>query len=84
MFQHIVVKKVNKTITKNMSEFQMAKPGHRPQENLFILKSIMVLHEKYEEPLLLQLMDLKKFFNKEFLVDILGEAYKNQIKVKDY
>ena len=67
-----------------MSEFQMAKPGHRPQENLFILKSIMVLHERYEEPLLLQLMDLEKFFDKECLVDVLGAAYKNQIRAKDY
>ena len=62
----------------------MAKPGHRPQENLFIIKSIMAIHEKYDEPLLLQLMDLEKFFDKEALVDILGEAYNNNVKDKEY
>ena len=48
MFSHLVVSKIKERITNNMSEFQVAKPGHRPQENLFVLKSIMALHEKYK------------------------------------
>ena len=84
MFSHLVVSKIKERITNNMSEFQVAKPGHRPQENLFVLKSIMALHEKYKEPLILQLMDLEKFFDKENLFDVLGEAYANEVKGKEY
>ena len=44
----------------------------------------MCLHEKYKEPLILQLMHLEKFFDKECLVDVLDCAYSNNIKGKEY
>ena len=67
MFSHIVVNKIKEKVSRNMGEFQSSKPGHRPQENLYILKSLMSLKEKYKEPLILQLMDLEKFFHLRFL-----------------
>ena len=60
MFSHILVSKLKEKLTKNMSKYQTARPGHRSEENLFIVKSLMCLHEKYKEPLILQLMDLEK------------------------
>ena len=84
MFGHIVVNKVKENLTNNMSPFQTARPGHRSQENIFILKSLMALNEKYDEPLILQLMDIKTFFDKELLVDVLDAAYANNVKGKEY
>ena len=69
MFSLIVVSKIKEKLVENISEFQTAKPGHRAQENIFVIKSLMALNEKYDEPLLLQLMDLETFFDKEYLTD---------------
>ena len=67
-----------------MSKFQLARPGHRCQENLFLLKSLMAISEKYNEVLICQFMDLEKFFDKENLKDVLLEAKRNSITVKEY
>ena len=67
-----------------MSEFQTAKAGHRPQENLFVIKSLMELSEKYNEILILQLIDIEKYFDKEVLVDVLDSAHSNNIGPKEY
>ena len=84
MFGHILVSKIKEDLTSNMSQFQTARPGHRSQENIFILKSLMALNENYKEPLILQLMDIKTFFDKELLVDVLDAAYANNVKGKEY
>ena len=84
MFRHILVSKLKDRLTGNMSIYQTAKPGHRSEENLFVVKSLMMLKEKYKEPLILQLMDLETFFDKECLIDVLDAAYSNNIKGKEY
>ena len=84
MFTHMLVKRMKENLVNNISEFQTAKPGHRSQENIFVIKSLMALKEKYREPLLLQMMDLETFFDKESLVDVLGVAHTNQVQDKEY
>ena len=84
MFSHIVVSKVKENLTKNMSEFQTCKPGHRSQENLYIFKSLMSLNERYNEIMILQMMDLEKFFDFENLVDVLEAAHNNEVTDKEY
>ena len=78
MFGHLVVSEAKDELIKNMSVFQTAKPGHRCQENLFILKSMMAINEKHDEVLIAQSMDLEKFFDKEQLLDVLNDAHKKQ------
>ena len=85
LFMNIVVNKVKPTIEKNISPFQIgAIPGHRPEEHLFVLQSIIALAEQNNEAVAAQLLDLVKFFDSEMLVDILNEAYRGQIKAKNY
>ena len=67
-----------------MNEFQTCKPGHRSQENLYVLKSMMRLSEKYNELLILQMMDLEKFFDFENLVDVLEAPLYNKVEDKEY
>ena len=80
MFSHIVITEVKEDLVKNMSKFQTAKPGHRSQENLYVLKSVMANNEKYDRPSIYQFMDLEKYFDKEALTDVLAEAHKNNVK----
>jgi hypothetical protein len=50
-------------IFENMSPYQNGtKPGHRAQENLFVIKSMMGLAELNKQAFALQLWDLSKFF----------------------
>ena len=76
-FQHIVTAAVKPTIVENISPFQIgAVPGHRAQEHLFTVKSFITMVEKKEEAVGIQIFDLKKYFDKEFLQDGLNELYK--------
>ena len=80
MFTHLVVSGVKKNLFENTCDFQIAKPEHRPEEHLYVLKSLMIHREKYNEVLIFQAMDLSKFFDKEVLVDILDVA-KNKMLI---
>ena len=64
---------VKGTLMKNLSKFQIGtKTGHRSQEHVFVLKSIMSLYENYNIGLILSLYDISKFFDRENLIDVLG------------
>ena len=85
VFSHIVTTSIKPFIVNDMSPNQIgAVPGHRSQEHLFTVKSLMALTEKNNEALALQLFDLKKYFNRECLVDCLGELYRANVKGKLY
>ena len=75
MFSHLVLEKAKRNLTENMSVFQTAKPGHRCQENLYVLKSVMASLKENKEANIRSFMDLEKFFDKELLVDVLDEAH---------
>ena len=84
-FGHIVVSAAKDDILKNMSKYQIAtKPGHRPQELLYILKSVIALYNMLGKAIIIQMWDLSKFFDKESLTDCLNELYKSNIKGKLY
>ena len=44
-------------------------PGHRPEELLFVLKSLMAKYKKEKKPIILQSYDVSKFFDKEMMED---------------
>ena len=51
LFEGLVVQKITPKLVKNMSKFQIAcKPGHRSQEHLFVMKSMIGLHHKMGTP----------------------------------
>ena len=84
-FEHMVATSAKPMIVDNMSPFQIgAVPGHRSQEHLFSLKSVVAMFEDNEEALAVQLFDLVKFFDSECLIDGLGELYRSKVKGKPY
>ena len=70
--------------SKIMSKYQIAKPGQSCQENLYVLKCIMALNEKYDRAKTFTLMDLEKVFDTGALLYLLSEASVNYIKGKPY
>ena len=84
-FGFIVTKEVKSKIIKSLSKFQIgAVPGHRPQEHLFALRSIISLFKFRKKPLFLSFYDISKFFDKELLEDALDAVYCSGIKGKLY
>ena len=68
----MVITAAKPTILEEVSPFQIgAIPGHRAQEHLFTLKSVMALVEKNNSSIALQLLDLSKLFDRECLIDCL-------------
>ena len=59
-------------------------PLHRVQEHLFTLKSVIALYSQIGLPLIFQLYDISKFFDKENLKDGLNSIYESGIKGKLY
>ena len=85
LFGFIVTKEAKQKIIENMSKFQIgAVPGHRPQEHLFVMRSIVSLFEMINKPLILSLFDISKFFDKELLVDALDAVADAGVKGKIY
>ena len=84
-FEHIVVSKAKLKIVKGCTKFQIgAIPKHQSQEHLFTLKSVMSWYEKLKTPLILQLFDISKYFDKENLRDGMNTLYNCGIDGKLY
>ena len=68
----MVVKQMEPRIMEATSKFQIGgKPGHRPQEHVFCVKSVI---SKYlQEKKLIACYDIKSFFDKEVLGDLMDE-----------
>jgi len=68
-FGHLVVNSSKEIIMKNLSKYQIAtKPGHRAQEHIFVLKSVIALYSKVGKSVILQAWDLSKYFDREVLM----------------
>ena len=84
-FEHLVVSKAKQKIVSGCTKFQIgAIPKHQSQEHLFTLKSIMLWYEELKVPLILQLFDISKFFDRENLQDGMNTLYNCGIKGKLY
>ena len=82
---HIVTNEAKPKVFKELSPFQIgAVPGHRAQEHLFSIKSIIAMVEMTNDTIGLQLFDCSKMFDREVLVDCMDELYKSNIKGKLY
>ena len=84
-FEGIVVDKSKPMMTKHCSKFQIGGvPGHRPQEHLFSIKSVISLYKYLSIPLFLQLWDISKYFDKENLRDAMDTLHEAGVKGKLY
>ena len=84
-FEHIVITKAKPKIVSGCSKFQIgALPSHQSQEHLFTLKSIMLWYETLKIPIIIQLYDISKFFDRENLKDGMNALYSCGINGKLY
>ena len=83
--QGMVVKEMEPNISAATSIYQIGGvAGHRPQEHLFSLKSLQAKYEKDKKLLVLYPHDTSKFFDKEVLVDCMGELYAANVDPRAY
>ena len=84
-FEHIIMSKAKPKIIEGCSKFQIgALPKHRSQEHLFTLKSVIGYYASIAKPLILQLFDISKFFDREMLKDGMDSLYNCGIQGKLY
>lgn len=84
-FGHMVASSIKPIISDNISPFQIgAMPGHRVQEHLFSIKSVIAMKESNKESVALLISDLAKYFDSESLTDVLDELYKLNVRGRLY
>ena len=72
-------------IVGGVSKYQIgAMPGHRAQEHLFTLKSIIQLYTSMGLPIIVQFYDIQKFFDKESLRDGMNSIFMCGLRGKLY
>ena len=85
MFGNIVTNLAKPQIISSMTKFQIGtKPGHRAQEHMFVLESIIALFDYYDQAVILQLYDISKFFDREHLRDAMDVLYSRGTRGKLY
>ena len=85
LFGFMVTNQAKIPIIQNMSKYQIGTvPGHRSEEHLFVMKMVMALYAKHKKPIIIQLYDIKKFFDRELLVDGMDALYKSGVRGKLY
>ena len=85
VFGHIVITAAKEKIIGNMSKFQLGtRPGHRAQEHLFVMRSVISLYKLCGKALIVQLYDISNFFDREMLRDCMDTLYNNGIRGKLY
>ena len=85
LFEGIVVDKSKDRLVRACSKFQIGGiPGHRPQEHLFSVKSIIGLYKYLNIPLFVSYWDISKYFDKEILRDAMDTLYQAGIQGKLY
>ena len=67
----------------NSSMYQIGgQPGHRSEELVFILKSIIAKYRREGKQIMIQSSDLEKFFDKEMLEDAILTSIKRGANTK--
>ena len=84
-FGSILMTETKSVLFRGMSKFQLGtKPGHRAQEHIYVLKNLMSLSQSSASGMITCLYDISKFFDRENIFDVLGEAYKVGVRGKAY
>ena len=83
--ESIVVAEMEQSIKQATSMFQIGGiAGHRPQEHLFSVKSIIGKYEQQRKLLIFYSNDVSKFFDKEVLIDCMQELASAKINPRAY
>ena len=73
------------SIIENMISYQIAcKPGHRPSEHLFTIKSLIAYYKLKRKGFLTSSINIHKFYDSEHLTDCLSVIYDASIRGKVY
>ena len=81
----MVVEVMKEGILSNSSPYQIGgQPGHRPQEHIFTMKSILGKYMMEGKMLIFQAYDISKFFDKETLPDVMNTLYEMGVRDKAY
>ena len=84
-YEGIVVDKSKHKLTQACSKYQIGGiPGHRSQEHLFVVKSIICLYKYLNIPLYMSYWDLAKYFDKENLKDAMETLFEAGVCGKLY
>ena len=76
---------VKPILTESMTKYQIgAQQGHRAQEHIFTLKSVIALYVSLGCAVIIQFYDVAKFFDRENLQDGMDALYNYGIKGKLY
>ena len=85
LFGLMVINQAKVPIIQNMSKYQIGTvPGHRPEEHLFVMKMVVSLYSHYRKPIILQLYYIRKFFDREMLIDGMDAIYSSGVRGKLY
>ena len=72
-------------IIGNASKYQIGGiAGHRPQEHLFVIKSVISLVQMMGKGLIMEFFDITKYFDKENLRDAMNNLYRAGVVGKNY
>ena len=73
----IVVEGLKSALIEGSSRYQIGgQPGHRAEELVFVLKSVISKYRKEGKLIIIQTSDISKFFDKEKLDDAILTCYK--------
>ena len=79
----LVVGKMKKTILESSSIYQVGgQPGHSPEEHIFTIKSVWAMLEKEQQGIILTLVDIIAFFDREDIYDVMETLHKIGVNKK--
>ena len=79
----LVVGKMKKTILSSSSKYQVGgQPGHGPEEHIFTIKSIWAMLEMEGKGMIITLVDIVSFFDREDIGDVMETLNKIGVKKK--
>ena len=82
-FSQILLSHAKNNLIESMTKFQLAcKPGHRPSEHLYVVKSVIAHYTKQKKGILVSGYDIRTFFDSEDIYNVFGEVYLSQVKGK--
>ena len=79
----LVVNKMKKCLLKSSSKYQVGgQPGHSPEEHIFTIKSLWTLMEMKGEGMILTLVDIISFFDRENIFDVMQTLHEIGVSKK--
>ena len=79
----VVTGGLKEKILSSSSPFQIGgQEGNRPQQHLFVIKSVIAKYAQEDLGLVVQIYDISAFFDKESLRDVMNSLYDAKVNPK--